>query len=390
MWILIFLFGLSTLFLGWIFGYYILLYFIGLFKKEESKIDIDIDDYPFLTVIVTCYNEEADILRKVNNLKGLDYPEEKMEIIFADGGSTDDTKNIIKETISELKNGKLVECPQKGKINQMNYILPELKGQIIINTDVDGLLKKNCLIEIVREFKRDSKAMVVGAYCIPRDTVEIEEYYWLNQNKGRIIEARALTSSIAIAVCYAFKKELLSKFPEDVIADDIYVAYLANTKGYKTVYSEYAVAEETRTPKTLADFLVHKFRKSNAFLQETLRFLYQLPKMGNLWRVIYLTKLLQLLLLPWVVIFWLILGTALMSLRRWDIVFLDVLLLLILVTMTHGVFKWVKITDKRKRYPVVIIVKTFLLSNLILFATGLSYSFFKQDSSYKRIRNEKR
>lgn len=384
MWILIFLFGITTVSLGWIcFGYYIFIWLIGLFS-EENKESTDDKELPFLSVLVPCFNEAENILDKLDDLKQQDYPLQRLELLFADGGSSDGTVDIINENIKNVPYMKLLECPQAGKINQLNYALSQAKGEIIVNTDVDGRMGNNCLRKIVEEFKYNKDAVVVSACSSPIDVMDVDRYYWLSQNKGRLLETRAYTSSIAIAVCYGFKKYLLKSFPEDVVADDIYIAYLANTLGHKTIYSTKALAFETRGAKNTSEFIYHKFRKSNAFLKETLRFLYRVPDMPKLWQLVFITKLSQLLLIPWVMMAWIVLAVALLSLFRFDIVILGLIFLLILLLMTSSVFRKVRIDGEDKRYSFYTVIKTFILSNFILVATSLSYPFYKQDSCYRK------
>lgn len=385
MWILIFLFGISTLGLGWVcFGYYIFVWFVGLFKKE-AKAPLNSMELPFLSVVIPCFNEAENILDKLNNIKEQDYPHEKLEIIFADGGSEDNTVNIIENNIIGLPNFKLLKCPQRGKINQLNYALSQARGEIVVNTDVDGMMEKDCLTKIVEEFKVNKDIAVVSAYSLPKNVSNVDTYYWLSQNRGRVLETKAYTSSIAIAVCYAFRKELLNVFPEDVVADDIYVAYLANTLGYRTKYSVKARAFEIRGAKNTEEFIPHKFRKSNAFLKEALRFLYRIPEMPRLWQLMYITKLSQLLFIPWAILSWVVLAVALLSLYRYDVVILGLLFLLVTLLIANRIFKRVGIEGENEKYPLYVVIKAFILSNLILIATGLSYPFYRQDSNYKRI-----
>lgn len=49
-----------------------------------------------ISVIIPCFNEEKYIAALIENLLEQDYPKEYTEIIFADGLSTDKTKEIIR------------------------------------------------------------------------------------------------------------------------------------------------------------------------------------------------------------------------------------------------------------------------------------------------------
>lgn len=51
--------------------------------------------YPFITAVMPARNEERFISSTLNELLGQDYPPDRFEIIVADGGSTDSTREIV-------------------------------------------------------------------------------------------------------------------------------------------------------------------------------------------------------------------------------------------------------------------------------------------------------
>ena len=57
----------------------------------HSKSHCRVPSEPFVSVVVAAYNEAERIERRIENLMSLDYPREKLEIIVASDGSTDDT-----------------------------------------------------------------------------------------------------------------------------------------------------------------------------------------------------------------------------------------------------------------------------------------------------------
>ncbi|MFH1835552.1 MAG: glycosyltransferase, partial [Methanobacteriota archaeon] len=153
----------------------------------SDKNDVSVKDYPSVTVIVPCFNENEFIRGKIANLRSLDYPEDMLEIIFADGGSTDGTKSVIEDAIKGIPSYRLIETKRGGKIHQLNEVLGGIESEIIVNTDVDGLMGGNCLIELVKEFGRDENVGVVGAYITPRDCIPDEELYWAKNNVLRLL-----------------------------------------------------------------------------------------------------------------------------------------------------------------------------------------------------------
>lgn len=371
-------------------GYPMALFLLSIFSSQKNKKDF-IKTYPQVSVIIPCLNEEAIVAKKIENTIKLNYPKDKLEIIFVDGGSTDKTVPIIKEAISGMQNVRLHEINQQGKINQINSILPNLKSEIVINTDVDAILAEGVILELIKIFNCDSDVAVVGAHVIPGAAFELEEQFWSEQNRLRFLESEVHSSSIVAAPCYAFKRELLAVFPKDCIADDIYISYLANVEGKKSKYAESALVYETRIPQTLEEFLRHKFRKGNAYMIELLRFFYQLPRMQPYWKMIFLTKFLHVVVMPWIIPFFILcsismlLSTAgLAKVVVFSYVFLAVSLLITHCLMAHGR----KDLNAKKR-SLSKTMTCFLIMNFILFLNGISYSFYRQTSNYQKLKNNR-
>ena len=383
MWILIFLFLLSVVVLGWVlFGYYIWLFLLGILKRKPKPSVEEPQDLPLVTLIVPAFDEEAFILQKIENLKSLDYPNDKLQVIFVDGGSQDKTRDIIQNNKTSYMS--LIESAAGGKVNQLNCALQYAEGKIVFITDADGLMSPHCIKETLKEFYSDRKIWLVGICSYSKGKYELDRYHWLTQNKGRLMESAAFTSSIVIAICYAFRADLLSKFPEDVVADDVYISYFTNNLGYKVSYIDRCYAEELRGPANIRDFLGHKFRKANAFLKESLRFLYKASEMSPAWRVIFLTKISQMVLVPWFFSAYVVLGASLISLGRLDVFLLGSVFLLFLLLLTSKFFSLIK-TPQEEQFGLWIMAKTFILSNFILFLSGISFIFFRQSSSYKKV-----
>jgi poly-beta-1,6-N-acetyl-D-glucosamine synthase len=388
MWILIFLFGLATLLLSWtLFGYFIVTWFMGLFRGDPAPPRPA--EWPFMTVIVPCYNEEGQILVKLNNIRSLYYPADRLEVIFVDGGSADLTVDCLEGALREEEPYRVMISPRGGKINQLNHAMSSARGEIIVNTDADALLDRDALEAIAAEFAADPNVALVGACCQPdANALPIDQYYWDEQNRARLMESRAGCASIVVAPCYAFRRDLLAAFPEDVVADDVYMAFLAAGWRRRVVYSRRSLAVETRNPRTLTEFLPHKFRKANAFLRESLRFVYKLPDMPTFVKILFLTRLAQQLLFPWAVIAWVFLAGVLVTLQpdpRYDVAAAGAALLFLCLVMTSAAFRSVPLPGERKRHSLATVVKGYVLTTLILLASGVSYPFYRQTSVYGRL-----
>jgi len=372
-------------------GYIILLFIFHTLipKEDEEKSEPIPIRKPKIAIIVPCFNEESFIDQKADSLKELIYDQDKLDVFFLHGLSSDSTSMKISKFISDMPNWHLIETGCKGKINQINYGLSKLRDvDIIVNTDADVILSPDILIKFVNEFNSDNRVAVVGANISPGDCLPIEEDYWRDQNLLRIIESKVYTSSIVVAPCYAYRAFLIDKFPEDCIADDIFIAFKANTEGYFTRYLRTATGTELRIPNTFSDFFRHKFRKGNAYLVEIFRYLYRLPYMSGWWKVIYLTKVLQLAVIPWVLPYFVLstISLALSGRGFFQVALFGLVFLLSSIALTSFLMKKARLKYLARRTPKI--RSTFLLftiSNLILILVGLTYPFYKQSSNYPKM-----
>ena len=82
-------------------GYGIILYLLVLLKRlikgapKQMKLPAD-SELPDVAFMVCAYNEQDVVEMKMQNIHDLDYPKEKLHIIWVTDGSTDDTNERLK------------------------------------------------------------------------------------------------------------------------------------------------------------------------------------------------------------------------------------------------------------------------------------------------------
>ncbi len=150
----------EIIFLVFLCGYFIqsVLFIIGINKKFPK---IKGEDLPSAVVIVAVRNEEKNILRCLNALDKLDYPEGKLEIIISDGHSTDSTLQIVDDFIKERSKFKRVSAGLerenlKGKANAIDTALRTTEAEIILTTDADCEVDPHWVKTICSYYKEDT------------------------------------------------------------------------------------------------------------------------------------------------------------------------------------------------------------------------------------------
>ncbi len=82
-----------------------------------------------ISVVTVCYNEEKSIRKTIESVLEQDYP--FVDYVVMDGGSTDDTVEIIRE-YEQTSNLRYISEPDNGLYDAMNKSLDHIRGEYVI------------------------------------------------------------------------------------------------------------------------------------------------------------------------------------------------------------------------------------------------------------------
>src|SRR4051812_32407876 len=82
--------------LGYAYVGYPLLLKLATRRKEEPALNDEPGEWPSVTIAIAAYNAERTIARTLEPLLRIDYPRERVQILVASDGSTDDTDAIVR------------------------------------------------------------------------------------------------------------------------------------------------------------------------------------------------------------------------------------------------------------------------------------------------------
>lgn len=92
-------------------------------------------DWPSVSIIMPVFNEEPFMARSLAGALAQDYPSDKMEILIADGMSTDGTRDIVKRIQTDKPAVRLIDNPQRIVSTGMNQAIASARGEIIVRLD---------------------------------------------------------------------------------------------------------------------------------------------------------------------------------------------------------------------------------------------------------------
>lgn len=119
---------------------------------------------PFVSIVMPSYNEELYIEACIRSLQEQTYPADRMEILVADGGSPDKTREIIDRMAKVDPRIRLIDN-SKHKIQSygMNLGIKESRGELLLITDVHAEYAKDYVEKLVDAFQRTGADCAGGA-----------------------------------------------------------------------------------------------------------------------------------------------------------------------------------------------------------------------------------
>lgn len=119
-------------------------------------------DERFVSIIVPCLNEERHIEECLKSILANDYPEEKLEILVVDGGSTDKTREIVKSYGGQTSVIQLLDNPKVTTPAAMNIGIQNAKGDVIIKMDAHSVYAKDYISKCVKHLLESGADNVGG------------------------------------------------------------------------------------------------------------------------------------------------------------------------------------------------------------------------------------
>ena len=207
---------------------------------------------PFVSVIIPMRNEEAWISRCLGSVLAQDYPPELMEVLVADGLSTDESLPMLRELAARDPRLHIIVNPGLIVPTGLNLAIAASRGEIIARIDAHTVLDRDYLRRGVEVLLR-TDASNVGGPMVCRGGSPVAEAI-----------ASAMESRIGIGAAFHFAKE-------ETECDTVYMGMWP-----RQVFEEVGLFDEEMV-RNQDDELSYRIRKAGGLvvLTPTMRSLYQ-------------------------------------------------------------------------------------------------------------------
>lgn len=89
-----------------------------------------------VTIAMPAFNEERYIEACIRSVQAQDYPADRIEILVADGRSTDRTREILAELTAEDPRIRMIDNPDRLQAAGLNQLIRAARGEIVVRMDV--------------------------------------------------------------------------------------------------------------------------------------------------------------------------------------------------------------------------------------------------------------
>ena len=232
-------------------GYGILLYIIIRLKRlltgspRKAVMPTD-DELPTMTLMICAYNEEDVVAEKMANTLALDYPKEKLRIMWVTDGSNDRTNELL----SAYPSVDIVFSPERrGKTAALKHGLRELQTRYVAFTDANTMINARALREIARLFMDPTVGCVSGEKRVAAKkegemAAEGEGLYWKYESTLKRWDSELYSAMGAAGELYAMDPQLCREVPDEALLDDFMMSMYVVEAGRRIAYTPDAYAKE--------------------------------------------------------------------------------------------------------------------------------------------------
>lgn len=242
----------ATGLVGWTFAGYPLLAWA---RAAAAPRPVAADDghTPTVSVVVPAHNETRVIVDKLTSVRAAEYPQDRVEIVVVDDGSTDGTADLIRR--AALGDVRLVrQDARRGKAAAVNRGVGVATGEVVVLSDASAIFERRALRNAVRLFADPHVGVVVGAIRFVDQHTGVARpagLYWrLQQRLARWESATGSTVGVN-GNFFAFRRDTFEPLPAGTINDEFTLAMRQAAAGRRVIAGE-GVATIDRASATMA------------------------------------------------------------------------------------------------------------------------------------------
>lgn len=275
----------------WLFGLLVLIVFTNRYvlgsllrladKRAEKAYNVDPPEWPTVAIVVPVFCEGASVLQTAASFAALDYPRDKLSVIFVDDCSTDDTYDHLEECCRRYPWMQLTQNPHNmGKRLGIKNAVLKIDSDLVMSVDSDVIVDSNVVSELVRHMYASGADAVGGCVFVSNaDETWLTRMqavkYWVGYQFLKNVE-NAYSHVMCLSGCLTiYKREAMLAVDKDVesrtflgdevkYGEDRFLTRKIVERGYKTRLC-FTARCFTKAPTNMGAYLNQqlRWRRSN-------------------------------------------------------------------------------------------------------------------------------
>ena len=202
----------------------------------------NLDNIPFISVVVAARNEEENISHCIQSLLRQDYPADKFEILIVDDFSTDKTAELIKKFETSVTNIKYLSSTAIEQGHIISYKREAIqtginasKGKYILLTDADCIVPTTWISTYSEQFMKEDYVFIGGPVIISDEKPKLlTSFQGLDMIGMMVITGAGYQSGnqlLANGANMGFSKQVFNdlggyaQFPKKASGDDMFLLH---------------------------------------------------------------------------------------------------------------------------------------------------------------------
>jgi len=194
---------------------------------------------PTVSVVLPTYNEAGIVESKLADIRELDYPMEKVELVVVDS-SDDETPRLVREYIAEHDDTPelqlIEEKKRRGLAPALNDAYAAARNEVVVKTDCDSRIAADALREAVANLADPEVAAVTGRNAEVLGGSAVEAGYRGIQSHVQVLESHLDSTLIFHGPFSAFENDTIVPVDPNSLADDTELALRIRRGGKRVIF----------------------------------------------------------------------------------------------------------------------------------------------------------
>ncbi|MDI1350428.1 glycosyltransferase family 2 protein [Aquabacterium sp.] len=204
-------------------------------KPNECAPPLRDDACPEVTVVISAHNEAARVRRRIENLRSLDYPQDKLHLLFVSDGSSDRTA----ESLRQFPGVQVIEHAERGgKAHALNSAMAQVKTPVVLFCDMRQTAERHSLRLLVSSLMQPGVGAVSGELTHVDPGTQVAAnigLYWRYEKWIRKSESRWRSVVGATGAFYAIKTPCFVPLAPGTLLDDFEIPMQIARQGQRVL-----------------------------------------------------------------------------------------------------------------------------------------------------------